>query len=160
MRPSLPARVPVMKPRSHTRDDEPRLAAMMLALDAEGAGIRATNPENVARTLGYLDADETRGAIAVVEIDARLVGYVMVFPLWAGEYGGLLSVVDELYVEPEFRSRGVGAALMDWVEVEARKRGHVAISLLAMNHNLRAHEFYRRRGYETIAGTSFDKLLR
>src|SRR5687768_15363688 len=119
--------------RRHVPDDESRIAEMMLALDAEGAGIRATNHENIAKTFAHLAEGEERGVCAVAVVSDRVVGYALVLPFWSAEYGGLLTLLDELWVEPSLRSHGVGAELMAWVEDEARRRGHVAVSLIAMN---------------------------
>lgn len=153
------SREPSARVRPLRPEDEPRVAELMFALDGEGAGIRPTNAENVARTFVYLRGGPERGACAVAELDDRIVGYALVFPFWSAEYGGLLSLLDELYVLSDCRGRGVGKALMEWVERHARERGHVAVSLVAMNHNVRAHRFYEALGYRAIAGTSFDKLL-
>ena len=140
-------------------EDEASVAELMFALDAEGAGIRPTNAENVARTFVYLRGAEARGACVVASAGARIVGYALVFPFWSAEYGGLLSLLDEIYVVPELRSSGIGRRLMEWVETHAREQGHVAVSLVAMNKNPKAQRFYESIGYHAIPATSFDKLL-
>jgi GNAT superfamily N-acetyltransferase len=140
-------------------DDEPRVLEMMLGLDQEGAGIRPTNPENVHKTFEYLRAFPDRGACAVVESEGRLVGYALVFPFWSAEYGGLLTLLDEIYVVPEQRSRAIGRKLLAWVEAEARRQGHKAVSLVAMNRNVHAKRFYETLGYHAVDATSYDKLL-
>jgi GNAT superfamily N-acetyltransferase len=149
--------------RAYRHDEEPRIAELMFALDAEGAGIRPTNAENVARTFVNLRGGPTHGACGVALVgdgDAvRIVGYALAFPFWSAEYGGLLALVDEIYVVPEHRGQGIGERLMQFLENYAHEQGHVGLTLLAMNKNPRAHRFYERLGYEAIAGTSFDKLL-
>jgi GNAT superfamily N-acetyltransferase len=149
--------------RTYRHEEEPRIAELMFALDAEGAGIRPTNAENVARTFVNLRVGPTHGACCVAlagEGDAaRIVGYALAFPFWSAEYGGLLSLVDEIYVVPEHRGQGIGEQLMQFLETYAHEQGHVGLTLLVMNRNQRAHRFYERLGYEAIAGTSFDKLL-
>jgi GNAT superfamily N-acetyltransferase len=149
--------------RSYRHDEEARIAELMFALDAEGAGIRPTNAENVARTFVNLRGGPSHGACGVAlagEGDAaKLVGYVLLFPFWSAEYGGLLSLVDEIYVLPEHREQRIGERLMQFAEEHARAQGHVGLTLLAMNKNPRAHRFYERLGYAAIPGTSFDKLL-
>jgi len=55
-----------------------------------------------------------------------------------------------LYVRPEFRSRGVGRALLDWLVAEARQEGYremLADTLPVMETAL---GMYRRYGFETI----------
>jgi GNAT superfamily N-acetyltransferase len=149
--------------RPHRPEEEPRIAELMLALDAEGAGIRPTNAENVARTFVYLRGGAAHGLCAVAlqpeAAGERIVGYVLTFPFWSAEYGGLLSLIDEIYVLPELRSQGIGARLMQYAEAHAKSAGHVALSLLAMDRNARSHDFYERIGFEEIEAKSFDKLL-
>lgn len=149
--------------RSYRHDEEPRIAELMFALDAEGAGIRRTNAENVARTFVNLRGGPSHGACGVALAGhaeaAKMVGYVLVFPFWSAEYGGLLSLVDEIFVLPEHRGQRVGERLMQFGEEYARAQGHVGLTLIAMNKNPRAHRFYERLGYGAIPATSFDKLL-
>lgn len=149
--------------RPHRPEEEARIAEMMFALDAEGAGIRPTNAENVARTFVYLRAGASHGSCLVAAVregdTERIVGYALVFPFWSAEYGGLLSLIDEVYVVPELRGQGIGQRIVELIEVVAKQQGHVALSLVAMNRNPRAHKFYERIGYEAIEATSFDKLI-
>ncbi len=149
--------------RPHRPDEEARIAELMFALDAEGAGIRPTNAENVARTFVYLRGGEERGTCYVAAVregdEDRIVGYALVFPFWSAEYGGLLTLIDEIYVTPEMRGQGVGHKMLELIEIIAKKQGHVALTLVAMNRNPRAHGFYESAGFEAIEATSFDKLL-
>ncbi len=122
--------------RPHRHEEEPRIAELMFALDAEGAGIRPTNAENVARTFVYLRGGPTHGVCAVACVadgeSSRIVGYVLSFPFWSAEYGGLLSLIDEIYVVPELRGQKVGAGLMAWAEKHALEQAHVGLTLTAM----------------------------
>jgi GNAT superfamily N-acetyltransferase len=140
--------------------EEPRVEAMMRALDAEGAGIRPISEETLARTFAYLKKAGDRALCAVIEAPGgELGGYVMAFSYWSCEYGGELLLIDELYVAPEHRSRGVGAAFMAWIEQHAIETGHVATTLAVVANNPRAMTFYDRQGYERLGVTLFDKLL-
>jgi GNAT superfamily N-acetyltransferase len=149
--------------RPHRPEEEPRIAELMFALDAEGAGIRPTNAENVARTFVYLRGGPAHGLCAVAlrreGSEDHIVGYVLVFPFWSAEYGGLLSLVDEIYVSAELRGQGIGTRLMQFVEAHSKSEGHVALTLLAMDRNARSHDFYERLGFDAIEATSFDKLI-
>jgi GNAT superfamily N-acetyltransferase len=147
--------------RPHRPDEEPIVVALMRALDAEGAGIRPINESTLARTFAHLHASDDNGAcVLALDPGGNAVGYALLFPFFGAEYGGMLLLIDELYVAPEHRSRGVGAAFLSWIEAFARDRGYVSMSLLAMAHNRRAIAFYERQGYYRIDAVSFDKLLR
>jgi N-acetylglutamate synthase-like GNAT family acetyltransferase len=59
-------------------------------------------------------------------------------------FGRLASVV----VRDEWRSRGIGAALMARTEQICREAGCSAIEVTSAEQRPRAHEFYRRLGFE------------
>jgi ribosomal-protein-alanine N-acetyltransferase len=53
-------------------------------------------------------------------------------------------------VAPPFRRRGIGAALMDWLETSAITAGIELIWLEARANNATALAFYAARGYRTL----------
>jgi ribosomal protein S18 acetylase RimI-like enzyme len=82
----------------------------------------------------------------------------------AGQRAGFLIVLDSLpdevtgtaqgfiaymAVDPAFRRRGVGAALLARAEDEARRRGLPYMSLMVTDENTPALELYQRAGYVT-----------
>ena len=56
--------------------------------------------------------------------------------------GGVLGVLDDIYVEPEAREVGVGEALMDAVEAWCRGRGCIGIDSLALPGNRETKNFF------------------
>jgi ribosomal protein S18 acetylase RimI-like enzyme len=73
------------------------------------------------------------------------------------------AVLDLIWVRPEFRSRGIGSALMKAVERNAATEIGV-VTLEVWRANQRAVAFYERRGYlvsKTIKDpqTGLDKLV-
>ncbi len=69
-------------------------------------------------------------------------------------------VITEIHVVPEFRGMGIGDALLDHAEDEARRLGYryCALHTLASNP---ARRFYDRRGYLNVMTTTdaeFEKL--
>ncbi len=145
--------------RPHRPDERPAIARLMHGLYDEGDGIRGLDDDKIARTFAHLDADARNGAGLVALDGDAVVGYALLFPFWSSEYGGLLLLLDELYVAPARRSRGIGGQFLAYIEGYARERGYAAINFIAMQHNARAIEFYRRHGYYQIPAVSFDKLL-
>ena len=62
-------------------------------------------------------------------------------------YDGPVALVDELYVLPEARRRGVGSALLVAVESLTRERGGQLIEIAVDGADTDAHRFYERHGY-------------
>ena len=62
-------------------------------------------------------------------------------------YSGKYLEMDNVVVASEYRSRGIGKLLTDYVTELARKEGCAAIMLDAYLENEKAHIFYEREGF-------------
>jgi ribosomal protein S18 acetylase RimI-like enzyme len=59
--------------------------------------------------------------------------------------------VDDVFVEPEFRNRGMGRALLQSVQSWAQERGADGISLQVAAANARGRKFYEDLGFREIS---------
>lgn len=94
---------------------------------------------------------------AAALVDDQCIG---IAGLWLGTrfYCGRYIDIDNVIVDEQYRKRGIGQQLMDWVHRYAADNGcHVAV-LDAYVTNARAHKFYFRNGYHII-GFHFTKPL-
>ena len=71
--------------------------------------------------LAALAADEPLGRAWLIELDGRPVGYVVLSWGFSVEAGGREACLDELYLVPEVRRRGLGRRVLMLVEAEARR---------------------------------------
>ncbi|HEX9709506.1 MAG TPA: GNAT family N-acetyltransferase [Candidatus Thermoplasmatota archaeon] len=85
---------------------------------------------------------------------AEMTGYVLAFRHPTFFANGPVAWVEELHVRPEYRRRGIAAALMRAVESRAREHGVRLVALATR----RADEFYRAIGYEESA-TYYRRVL-
>lgn len=67
-------------------------------------------------------------------------------------------LIDGIFVQPEARSHGVGAALLDAVEQKAAGMGLNSIGLDVVDANPRAKALYERHGFVESARVSFGPL--
>jgi ribosomal protein S18 acetylase RimI-like enzyme len=58
------------------------------------------------------------------------------------------GTIENLYVRPEYRDRGIGAELMTTAEEKLAARGVDAVKLEVLAENEAARRFYRRHGYD------------
>lgn len=63
--------------------------------------------------------------------------------------------IERLYVERPYWGRGVGDALMETANQEARQRGCRTIWLGVWEHNVRAKAFYQRWGFRDVGSQLF-----
>jgi GNAT superfamily N-acetyltransferase len=62
-------------------------------------------------------------------------------------YDGPVALLDELYVAPEVRARGLGSALLAAVEALTRHRGGELLEINVDGGDTGARRFYERHGY-------------
>jgi ribosomal protein S18 acetylase RimI-like enzyme len=141
--------------------DIPQLLALIRHYwDFEGIeGFAALHIELVLKEL--LEGPSPRGSIWVAESQGTLAGYLIVVLVMSLEHQGLMGEIDELFVLPESRARGVGARLLAAAEAELAQRGCVRLQLQLAIGNRRARAFYERLGFGVRAGYELlDKPLR
>jgi len=87
-------------------------------------------------------ADDTHGVVWVVDAPQA---YAVLTWGWSIEAGGVEAVLDEIFVSE--RSGGVGAALIEHVVDDGRRRGLTRIFLETEARNDRVRRFYERHGF-------------
>lgn len=99
------------------------------------------------RAMAELLANPELGGAWLICVDGTVAGYVVLTVCFSLEFHGRFGLLDELYVEEDWRGKGIGAAALAFVDSECRRRGLAAVRLEVMHSNVRALELYRRSGY-------------
>ena len=108
-----------------------------------------TDAQIAARLPRLLADDRSELAIAFLEEDgAPAVGYTYTRAHPSLYSDGPEVYLEDLFVEPEARGRGVGSALLRFVEERARSAGARVIALSVNERNEQAQGLYRRHGFE------------
>ena len=101
-----------------------------------------------AAAIGLIAQGHPLGRAWLVRENGALVGYAVLGLGFGIEYGGTDAFVDDLYLVPGARGRGLGASAMARLEEEARAMGLAALFLVVDPENLPARRLYDRRGFE------------
>ncbi|SEN67450.1 Ribosomal protein S18 acetylase RimI [Flavobacterium sp. CF108] len=88
------------------------------------------------------------------EVCLGITGCWSATKLWTGKY----LEIDNFVVNPEYRSKGIGKMLTDYIEQKALDIGCSSIVLDAFSGNFGAHRFYYNQGYGP-KGFHFVKVL-
>jgi GNAT superfamily N-acetyltransferase len=123
-----------------------------LGIDASAKAL-ARVTEDVARSSG-------RGFILVARENGRAIGIAYVATILSMEHCGLVAWLEELYVIPDCRHRGIGTALMSEVLKRAREAGIMAIDLEVDARQSRAIAFYQRIGFHSLDRSRWVKELK
>jgi GNAT superfamily N-acetyltransferase len=143
------------------------------AADAEGV---AAAVESLLRELGgrcpersdleaevraLLD-DPEGGSVLIAEADGRIVGVLSASWQRAIHVPGVYATIQDLWVDEDWRSRGVGAELVEAVASQARARGVSRLEVGLPRETFAAiastESFYRRSGFEHL-GPRMRRLL-
>jgi ribosomal protein S18 acetylase RimI-like enzyme len=113
-----------------------------LDFDAETAARAVTGMVQVAQ-----------GKIWLILEGDTVMGYAVLIWSYSLEYGGLAAELDELYLKPETRGRGVGKAAMQALLEFCREADVVLLRLETEPSNEAARGFYRTLGFEVVKRT-------
>lgn len=135
--------------RAARPDDVPELVAMVreLAEYERAAGqVRLTEDALSAALFGetpavFAHVAEAEGAVAGMAV------WFLDFSTWLGRHGVYL---EDLYVRPAYRGRGLGRALLAELARTAAERGYGRVSWWVLDRNEPAHAFYRAIGAEPM----------
>ncbi len=99
------------------------------------------------------------GFFLLAELGEQAVGFAAISFAWTLEYGGKTAWLDELYVLPAYRERGIGGNLVDAMLTEAKKFGCLAVDLEVEEGHERAEKLYRRKGFEMLTRRRWAREL-
>jgi GNAT superfamily N-acetyltransferase len=143
--------------RAGTDDIEPIRHLLLNQFDEHGISVAA---ESLAHALGELLSDPSKGLCLVVRESGQIVGLAAISLAWTLEHGGKSAWLDELYVLPECRGRGVGRALLGQAVAAARELGCAAMDLEVDRDHSRAERLYRRAGFQPLPRSRWVKSLK
>jgi len=130
--------------RIATQGDLPAVLAMMRAFYVEDR----LHFDDVAtpRAVSTLLADPGCGALLLLGADGT-DGYLALTRGFSLEQGGHHALLDELYIAPPARGRGLGAQALEIASAQARVWGVAVLRLEVHHHNPRAKALYLRAGF-------------
>ena len=121
-----------------------------LARDQRRHGSFVRADANRATMRETLAAHQVNDGLLVARVGDAVVGFAS-FSIERGslELDATRGHLSNIYVEPAYRERGIGTALLEAVEDELADRGVEVVILEVMAQNEAARRFYEQQGYET-----------
>lgn len=94
--------------------------------------------------LGELAEVPTSRAIAILEVDAKIIGYASL------RFVGREGDINTIAIAAEYQRKGFGQQLLDWLLDQARELGVRELFLEVRADNKPAIEMYRAAGFDRI----------
>jgi GNAT superfamily N-acetyltransferase len=133
--------------RSARADEAEAIVALYEWLFAPPGSVPAAWDERRAAVALHQAIESHDAAVLVAEADdGALIGFVTSYQDLHSVRFGYRAWVEDLAVDPERRSQGVGKALLDAAKAWARERGATHLELDSALARTDAHRFYEREG--------------
>jgi GNAT superfamily N-acetyltransferase len=106
-----------------------------------------------------VQADAREGFVLLAHDGAQPVGIAYAAAHLSAEHGGISGWLEELYVVPGSRGRGVGSALLGAVIARAQALDWRGIELEVVAGHERAVPLYQRHGFVSTPRARFTRLF-
>jgi len=119
-----------------------------------------TSSDDLRKVAQTIIADRRYGFMLVASApDGNPIGVAYASSLLSLEHGGVSGWVEELYVLPDCRGRGIGSRLIAEVIARARELGWRALDLEVDASHKRAISLYTRHQFQPHARSRFYRVL-
>lgn len=112
------------------------------------------------KVLKTLIAKRSLGRALMIKHNGKHVGYVLVTFSFSLEFNGPIAFVDELFIEPSGRQKGIGTQVLKQIETLCSRLGIKTIRLESEAKNKRATALYIRSGYHDHGRHLMTKQLK
>ncbi|MFL6513899.1 MAG: GNAT family N-acetyltransferase [Chthoniobacterales bacterium] len=104
-------------------------------------------------------ADPLLGFVLVAAIEDNLVGFAYAASHLSLEHGGIIGWLEELYVVPEWRGRGIGSRLLTENIARARQLNWRGIELEVVAGHERVIPLYLRHDFQPVSRARLSRIF-
>ena len=123
-----------------------RLLPLVSAFHAE-AGITLSDAQREAALTPLLEGIP-HGAAYLIGPERAAIGYVIVTFGWSVEFGGMDGFIDEIYIRPAVRGRGIATSVLVELPKALAEAGLKAMHLEVDTQDDAAQRLYSRCGFQ------------
>jgi GNAT superfamily N-acetyltransferase len=152
-----PAGVPGLRLRAAGAAD----AELVLELIRELADFERLAHEVVADAAAlrrHLFAERPAAEVLIAEVDGAPAGFALFFTSFSTFVGRPGIYLEDLFIRPAFRGRGIGRAMLARIAQTALQRGCGRFEWAVLDWNERAIGFYRRLGARPMSDWTVFRL--
>jgi len=99
------------------------------------------------------------GTLCIIQSLNDPIGYFCIAFSYTLEHYGKDCFLDEIYIKPEFRHKGIGTEVMKYIENYLEQNNFKAIHLIVYDKNPAAFKYYVKNGFQVQKASFMSKLL-
>ena len=103
--------------------------------------------ENYRITFDEMMRSDTYLRGYIFECDGTPCGFALLSKTFSQEAGGVSITIEEIYIEPEYRSKGLATEFFEWLKSESCA---MRLRLEVEDYNKGAMRLYERMGFELL----------
>lgn len=97
--------------------------------------------------------------IFMIEEDGTDVGFANLMTIYSVWSKGRALIIDDLYLTPENRGRGLGKSAMKDIESYAKNKGYKRLQFMSEETNPDAKAFYTKIGYKPVEMNFYARYI-
>lgn len=140
--------------RKFQESDKKIITVLIQSLYKEDPGYKEITIEKIDKTFNELLKYPEKGKIIVIQDCSNIIGYSILINFWSNEYGGNILDIDELYIKPDYRDKGIGANFIKYL-IDSKFSNSGAIKLEASPSNNKAKKLYEHIGFKESQNNHF-----
>jgi GNAT superfamily N-acetyltransferase len=128
-----------------------------MALETEGKKLFT---QTLRKGVEAVFDDPQKGFYLIAEDNGRVIGGLMVTFEWSDWRNGWFWWIQSVYVDPEYRGKGIYSRLYDFVKKEAKAAGNVCgFRLYVEKENTHAQQVYRTVGMDETYYLMYEEKM-
>ncbi|WP_428979912.1 GNAT family N-acetyltransferase [Elizabethkingia anophelis] len=99
--------------------------------------------------------NNNESVIYIAEADGETIGFTQLYPLFSSTRMKKLWLLNDLYVEEEYRQKGISIALIDKAKELCRETGACQLSLETSKTNMVGNNLYPKTDFQLDTEANF-----
>ena len=108
------------------------------------------DPENATNAFKTILENEDLGHVFIIQLEGQDVGHAVITYKFAMEYGGMMACLDDLFVVPAFRNKGLSTIALEDIRRFCLEHQIHAMTVEVAFDNAPAQKVYRRVGFTEL----------
>ncbi len=142
--------------RKITKEDRETYITLAKEFYRAGVTLDVVDTKNIEITFDELMRSDVYAECYFIEHEEKVAGFALLAKTFSQEAGGLVIWLEELYIRPEYRSKGLGTEFFEYLENNMGSEVK-RIRLEVEEENTRVVKLYEKLGFKWFA---YDQMVK